>query len=77
MNHGKLDVVKQEMVRVNTDILGTSELQRTEIGKFDSDDHYYLLPWARIPLKKKKWSSPHSQQESEVQYLGTISKMTE
>ena len=40
MNKGKLDVVKQEMVRVNTDILGISELKWTGMGKFNSDDHH-------------------------------------
>ena len=40
MNQGKLDVVKQEMARVNTDILGISELKWTGMGKFNSDDHY-------------------------------------
>ena len=40
MNQGKLEVVKQEMTRVNIDILGISELRRTEIGEFNSDDHY-------------------------------------
>ena len=40
MNQGKLDVVKQEMARVNTDISGVSELKRMRIGKFNSDDHY-------------------------------------
>ena len=40
MNQGKLDVVKQEMARVNTDISGVSELKRMGIGKFNSDDHY-------------------------------------
>ena len=40
MNHGKLDVVKQEMARVNTHILGISELKPTEMGEFNSDDHY-------------------------------------
>ena len=40
MNRGKLEVVKQEMARVNTDILGTSELQWTRIDKFNSDEHY-------------------------------------
>ena len=40
MNQGKLEVVKQEMVRVNIDILGTSELKWTGMGKFNSDDHY-------------------------------------
>ena len=40
MNQGKLDVVKQEMARVNIDILGISELKWMEMGKFNSDDHY-------------------------------------
>ena len=40
MNHGKLEVVKQEMERVNIDILGISELKWTEMGEFNSDDHY-------------------------------------
>ena len=40
MNQGKLDVVKQKMARVNTDILGISELNYMETGKFNSDDHY-------------------------------------
>ena len=43
MNQGKLDVVKQEMARVNTDILGISELKWMGMGEFNSDDHclYY------------------------------------
>ena len=40
MNHGKLEVVKQEMARVNVDILGISELKWTRMGEFNSDDHY-------------------------------------
>ena len=40
MNQGKLDMVKQEMARVNIDILGISELKWTILGKFNSDDHY-------------------------------------
>ena len=40
MNKGKLEVVKQEMTRVNIDILGTSELRWTGMGGFNSDDHY-------------------------------------
>ena len=40
MNQGKLEVVKQEMARVIVDILGISELKRTGMGKFNSDDHY-------------------------------------
>ena len=40
MNQGKLEVVKQEMARVNIDILGISELKLTGMGEFNSDDHY-------------------------------------
>ena len=40
MNQGKLEVVKQEMVRVNINILGISELKWTGMGEFNSDDHY-------------------------------------
>ena len=40
MNQGKLEVVKQEMARVNIDILGISELKWTRMGEFSSDDHY-------------------------------------
>ena len=40
MNQGKLKVVKQELARVNSDILGISELKWTRMGKFNSDDHY-------------------------------------
>ena len=40
MNQGKLEVVKQEMVRVNVDILGISELKWTGMGEFNSDDYY-------------------------------------
>ena len=43
MNKGKLDMVKQEMARMNVDILGISELKWTGMGEFNSDDHciYY------------------------------------
>ena len=40
MNQGKLQVVKQEIARVNVDILGISELKWTGMGEFNSDDHY-------------------------------------
>ena len=40
MNQGKLEVVKQEIARVNVDILGISELRWTGMGEFNSDDHY-------------------------------------
>ena len=40
MNQGKLEVVKQEMARVNVDILGIRELKWTEMVEFNTDDHY-------------------------------------
>ena len=40
MNQGKLEVVKQEMARVNVNILGISEVKWTGMGEFNSDDHY-------------------------------------
>ena len=40
MNQGKLEVVKQEMARVNIDILAISELKWTEMGEFNSNDYY-------------------------------------
>ena len=40
MNQGKLEVVKQEMARVNINILGISNLKWTGMGEFNSDDHY-------------------------------------
>ena len=40
MNQGKLEVVKQEMARLNIDILGINELKWTGMGEFNSDDHY-------------------------------------
>ena len=49
MNQGKLDVVKQEMERLNIDILRISELKWMEMGGFNSNDHYIYVLWARIP----------------------------
>ena len=40
MNKGKLEMVKQEMAKVNINILGVSELKWTGMGEFNSDDHY-------------------------------------
>ena len=40
INQGKLEVVKQEMARVNVDILGISKLKWTGMGEFNADDHY-------------------------------------
>ena len=52
MNYGKLEVVKQEMARVNVDILGISKLKWTGMGEFNSDDHYiYIISKGRNSLE--------------------------
>ena len=45
MNQGELEVIKQEMARVNIDILGLSELKWTGMNEFNSDDHYIYYGW--------------------------------
>ena len=51
MNQGKLKVVKQDMARVNTDILGISELKWTGMGEFNSDDHYIYYCGQEFPRR--------------------------
>ena len=75
MNQGKLEVVKQEMARVNVDILGIRELKWTGMGEFNSDDHY-IYYCGRNPSEEIEWTS-WSTKESEMQYLDAISKTTE
>ena len=75
MNQGKLEVVKQEMARVNVNILGINELKWTEMGEFNTDDHY--IYYCGQESLRRQWSSHHSQQEFEMQYLDAISVTTE
>ena len=75
MNQGKLEVVKQEMARVNVNILGVSEPKWTGMGEFNSDDHMSTTA-GRNPseeMEQPSWST----KEPEMQYLDAISKMTE
>ena len=73
MNQDKLEAVKQEMARVNTDVLGIRELKWTGMDEFNSDDHYIHYcgqeslrrNGVAIIVKKR------------VQYLDAISKKTE
>ena len=51
MNQGKLEVVKQEMARVNINILGISELKWTRMGEFNSDDHY-IYYYEQVSLRR-------------------------
>ena len=73
MNQGKLEVVKQEMARVNVDILGIRELKWTGMGEFNSDDHY--IYYCGQESLRRNGVAHHGQQESEMQYLDEISKM--
>jgi len=75
MNQGKWEVVKQDMTRVNVNILGIGELRWTGMGEFNSDDHYIYYCGqeslqrngvALIVIKRVK-----------MQYFWAISKMTE
>ena len=75
MNQGKLEVIKQEMSRVNIDILGISELNWTGMGEFNSDDHY--IYYCGQESLRRNGVAIISQQESEMQYLDAVSKMTE
>ena len=52
MNQGELEVVKQEIARVNIDILGISELKWTGMGEFNSDDHYIYF-YGQESLRRK------------------------
>ena len=75
MNHGKLEVVKQEMVRVNVDILGISKLKWTGMVEFNSDDHY-IYYCGQESLRRSEVAIV-STKKSKMQYLDAISKKTE
>ena len=75
MNQGKLQVVKQEMARMNVDILEVSELKWTGMGEFNSDDHYIYCE--KESLRRKGVAIMVKKKESEMQYLDAVSKMTE
>ena len=71
MNQGKLEVVKQEMARVNIDILGISKLKWTGMGEFNSNDHY-IYYCGQESLRRNGVAIIVN--ESETQYLDAISK---
>ena len=73
MNQGKLEVVKEEIARVNIDILGISELKWTGMGEFNSDDHNICYS-GQESLRKNGVAI--IVKESEMQYLVAISKGT-
>ena len=73
MNQGKLKVVKQEMARVNTDILEISELKWTGKGEFNSDDHYIYY----CEQESLRRNGVAIMVNKRLQYLDGISKTTE
>ena len=75
MNHGKVEVVEQEMARVNVDILGISELKWTLMGEFNSDDHY--IYYCGKESLKRNGVALIVNKRVQMQYLDAISKMTE
>ena len=75
MNQGKLEVVKQEMAKVNVDILGISELKSNGMGEFNSDDHF-IYYCGQESLRRNRGDIIVNK-KSEMQCLGAISKTTE
>ena len=75
MNQCKLEVVKQEMARVNIDILGISELKWTRMGEFNSDDH--CIYYCGQESLRRNGVALIVNKESEMQNMRAISKTTE
>ena len=75
MNQGKLEVVKQEMARVNVNILGISKLKWTGMGEFNSDDHY--IYYCGQESLRRNGVAIMVNKGSKMQYLDAISKTTE
>ena len=75
MNQVKLEVVKQEMARVNSDILGISELKSNGTGKFNSDDHYIYYCGQESLRRNGVVIIVNKRVQNAV--LGAISKITE
>ena len=75
MNQGRLKVVKQEMARVNVNILGISELKWTGMGEFNSDDHYIYYCGQESLIRNGVASIVNKRVQNAV--LDAISKMTE
>ena len=76
MNQGKLEVVKQEVARVNVNILGISELRWTRMGEFNSGDHY-IYYCGQGSLRRNGVAIIVNKRVLKMQYLDAISKMTQ
>ena len=75
MNHRKLEVVKQEMARVNVDILGISKLKWTGMGEFNSDDYY--IYYCEQEFLRRDGVAIMVNKRVRNKSLDAISKMTE
>ena len=75
MNQGKLEVVKQEMARVNVYILGIRELKWTGMCEFNSDDHY--IYYCGQESLRRNGVAIMVNKRVKMQYLGAISETTE
>ena len=75
MNQGKLEVIKQEMARVNINILEISELKWTGMGEYNSDDHYVY--YCEQESLRRNVVALIVNKRVQMQYLVAISKMTE
>ena len=75
MNQGKVEVVKQEMARLNINNLGIRELKWTGMGEFNSDDHY--IYYCRQESLRRNGAAIIVNKRVQMQYLGASSKTTE
>ena len=75
MNQGKLKVVKQEMTKMNIDILRINELRWTGMREFNSDNHY--IYYCGQESLRRNGVAIMVNKESKMQYLEAVSKMTE
>ena len=75
LNQGKLEVVKQGMIRVNIDILGISELKWTGMAELHSDEH--CIYWCGQESLRRKGVAITVNKRVQMQYFDSISKMTE
>ena len=75
MNQSNLEVVKQEMTRVNVNILGISKLKWTGMSEFNSDDHY--IYYCGQEFLRRNEVAIMVNKRVQMQYLDAISKMTE
>ena len=75
MNQAKLEVIKQEMPRLNIDILGISELKWTGMGEFNSDDHY--IYYCGQEFLRRNGVAIIVNKTVKVQYVDAVSKAME